>query len=543
VTVFEFSSNQRFREIAPGTFLCGRAFLGNCLLEDSEFARLAGLAVAKAKVSEFFQSLNGFFAFVARKATGVVAAVDRVRSIPIFYKVASDSIIVAAHPSQIPGVDDLTELDPEAAAEFLLTGYVTGSQTLFRTIRQLQAGEILIGTPHASGPIAKVLPYYRYIHRDGLSPTVDEFKYNLGQVFSGTIQRLMQYAGGRPIVLPLSGGLDSRLLAVGLRQAGYPHVLAFTYGALGNTEAAVSRDVARQLKIPWSFAEYSPRTWETFIPSSEWLEYAQLASNYTSVPHCQDWPAIKDLVKQNFIPANSVMVPGHSADFLAGSHIPNAWDRQRRGGYNAQKVLQAVSDYHHVLHFPGDAFKATRFHCDEPISWALGRIAGVLPPFPDAKEFDLSCAVDIFELWDWQERQAKFIVNSVRVYDYFQLDWWLPLWDGQFVDFWQQVPIELRLRKRLYNSFVHNVAESVGLNIKPASEGPLTLARSTLKALVPAGLVGALRRSVQRLPGHATARHPLAWHTLKHPHGCDRLPDRGGINSILAAHTLAILGC
>ena len=57
---------------------------------------------------------------------------------------------------------------------------------------------------------------------------------------------------------------------------------------------------------------------------------------------------------------------------------------------------------------------------------------------------DAASVADSYELWDWQERQAKYIVNSVRVYEQFQLDWWMPLWDIEFVRFWESVPLELR---------------------------------------------------------------------------------------------------
>ena len=56
---------------------------------------------------------------------------------------------------------------------------------------------------------------------------------------------------------------------------------------------------------------------------------------------------------------------------------------------------------------------------------------------------------DAFEAWEWQERQAKFIVNSVRVYDFWGHDWWMPLWDAGFMRFWQGVPLEFLMQHPL----------------------------------------------------------------------------------------------
>ena len=61
---------------------------------------------------------------------------------------------------------------------------------------------------------------------------------------------------------------------------------------------------------------------------------------------------------------------------------------------------------------------------------------------------------DIFKKWDWQERQAKFIVNSVRVYEYWGYNWWLPFWDNDFMYFWQKIPLIYRKNKLLYNDYV-----------------------------------------------------------------------------------------
>ena len=55
-----------------------------------------------------------------------------------------------------------------------------------------------------------------------------------------------------------------------------------------------------------------------------------------------------------------------------------------------------------------------------------------------------------------QERQAKFIVNSVRAYEYFGYEWLIPLWDNALFDFWAKVPITLRYQRRLYFQAVNH---------------------------------------------------------------------------------------
>jgi len=67
-----------------------------------------------------------------------------------------------------------------------------------------------------------------------------------------------------------------------------------------------------------------------------------------------------------------------------------------------------------------------------------------------------SCA-NAVELFDFSERQAKFIVNSVRVYEFFGFEWRIPMWDAELIDFFLQVPISHRLNQFLYKSYARKL--------------------------------------------------------------------------------------
>jgi hypothetical protein len=135
-------------------------------------------------------------------------------------------------------------------------------------------------------------------------------------------------------------------------------------------------------------------------------------------------------------------VPGHSGDFVAGSHIPCAYYHD--GEFTKEHLITDIINYH----YESENRESFRQRVAEALS---------TPEVMSRQQ-----AVDAFELWDWQERQAKYIVNAVRLYEYWGYDWWLPLWDSEFVEFWQHVPLQFRFARRRYMQFVNKFCTHFG---------------------------------------------------------------------------------
>jgi hypothetical protein len=80
------------------------------------------------------------------------------------------------------------------------------------------------------------------------------------------------------------------------------------------------------------------------------------------------------------------------------------------------------------------------------------------------------------EMWNAEQRQSKYIINSVRTYEFVGARW-RTLWDYEFMDFFLRVPLELRYGQKLYLATIRDrifVDELAGLaQIPLTKQGPL----------------------------------------------------------------------
>lgn len=410
----------------------GAIMLRGYLLESP--AQLSGINDVSA-LKTWLEQANGCFALVLQTPAYTVAAVDRIRSIPLFYDLLGN--LADRSESIAPlHLSHLRQQDQTVFAEYLITGFVTGNQTLHPDILQIPAGHMLI---LKQGHTPELKAYYKYFHQEETDAPANSLVENLDALHRQSADRLIKSLNGRPAVIPLSGGWDSRLIAYLLKKAKYPAIYTFSYEAANNPESRISQKVARYLNLPWFFIEHTHRSWYQAYFSPERVAHYKYAMNATSSPHIQDWLAVRELKAKRLIPPDSVFIPGHTGDFLQSGHLSECYRTQKV--FSGDEVArQILARHYHLWRLPRIDWEA----CFE--SRVKQEIS--LPVSLSAQD-----AASLFEYWELQERQAKFIVNSVRVYEDMGYDWRLPLWDARLMEFWAEVPVSLRFQRRLWNLY------------------------------------------------------------------------------------------
>jgi asparagine synthase (glutamine-hydrolysing) len=466
-------------ETSGGTSVRGQAHVDGRFHAAADLARMFDAIPTERQWQRVLLRCNGSFAIVTRRADAVLAAVDRVRSIPLFYCANDGRARVSDVALRALEGSREIESNPLGDIEFQLTGYVTGDETLVGGLHQVQAGESLCW--HFDEPEApSAWQYHTFEHGDYFTTDTTDLVGRLSLVHEAVFRRLAESVSGRQLVIPLSGGYDSRLIGISLRDLGVRDVVCYSYGLPGNWESGISHELARYLGFRWEFVPYSVERWRQWASTPRFADYFQSAGNLASVPHIQDWPAVWELTRERRVAPDSVFVPGHSGDFLAGSHIPphflDAPMVRRRAFFEA-----LLSAHYSLWDWPRDTRPDLREVFTRRVEAVIGHVGDVSAPR----------AADLFEQWDLKERQAKFICNSVRAYESFDHEWRLPLFDHELMDFWARVPAPLRVGRKLYFEFARE-RQQVPVTAPNTDRGALQ--RAMVRGIAAAGLKPLARR-------------------------------------------------
>ncbi|PSQ15923.1 asparagine synthase [Halobacteriales archaeon QS_8_69_26] len=414
-----------------GVAVRGRAFDGRDREADlrSVFEGLGSLR----EVAETADRLGGFFAAVVDVGDAVVLACDHAGSIPLYFT-SEDPLRVGDCVSGFPGLAT-EEFDPVAASEFALTRYVTRGETLLPAVRSVRAGEA-VRVPREDPAGFERRRYARYRPTNRSDGDREDLLDRMGDVLGRVFDRAESLAGGRPVAVPLSGGVDSRLVATMLVERGV-EVVAFSFGVHGHADVEVARDVADALGIRFEAVEYSTDRWHDWYHSADRRAYSSFAFDYDSLPFLAEWPAVRELLADGRLPRDALVLPGHTVA-TPSERVPAAWTD---GTPDREDVVEYVLDRHYSL-----------WEWDDPAfrSDFADRIAADADLGPVASGPEAAAA---YEGWEWTTRMATFTNSDARVYDWFDLEWWLPLWDPEYVAFWASVPLDHRRGKALQTEF------------------------------------------------------------------------------------------
>lgn len=393
---------------------------------------------SKNKVHQIFLDEKNAFGFFAISETENIALCDHTQSYPVYYNTITGDVSCKA--------DDLITgtINKQSVIEFSTAGYTLGSETLYSDIKQVQAGEYIQIDKTVSPPKITKERYYIYSPKPAESKkTESELINELGLVIDRVFERMMKSINGQPICVPLSGGLDSRLILAKLCEYGVKNIHTFSYGLKNNFEAKTAKKVAHMLSVDWFMVAANPRKAEALYHSEMRKKYTNETHGFSRIPSYVEFEALQNIARQNSIPQNSVIINGQSGDYISGGHIPQCL--YEKDDPSEEDMYRYIFDKHFSL------WKNLKTpEIEEKIK---EHIQDLLLPYSE----DLSKKDNFirqYESFEWQERQCKMVVNGQKAYDFFGYDWRLPLWDKELMDFFESLPWEYKYKQKLFKSYL-----------------------------------------------------------------------------------------
>lgn len=413
-----------------GNYIKGFAFLNNKLLTEIEINNVLIDSIKTDNLKQKLVELNGNFSGVIQFQGCTYLFADKLKAYPLLYTKINGEWLITDQSRVI--MDAIPEFKPNETAilTYLTVGYLHGNHTFLNNCNIVSAGTYVVLNEKAI-----VYDYHKHIY-EKVNLTDDEIMKGCVESMENSIKRMLLSIGDRPIWLPLSGGYDSRLLACLFKKLKVENVKCFTYGIPESYEVKISEQVAKTLGFPWYYVEYTKEKFLSIAESPMDDDYIFWAMNLNTTSHYQDFIAFKELKDKGIIEDDAVIVPGHTGEILGRDHVP----------YHLLDENKSVADliYHRYYQWNSPKRKYKKLLLE-----SLGNTLNSINTKNNKAE-----VIDLFTNWNIQNRQANFIVNAVRVYEYFGNDWRVPMWDDELSEFWFSLPWEKNSDVQLYNKYM-----------------------------------------------------------------------------------------
>ena len=392
----------------------------------------APLPTSPEQVGQWAHKQAGQWSGVVVTKSGALLSSDMPRSFPLLYRYVAGTWLISDDPQVLIDAAP-TSWDATGRLQFRHAAYTLGTRTLLQGVYQLPAAssvELIDGDPTPRVHPWKALRYHQRITDE---PT---FRQLFTQALEQAVERVVKLTQGRRLAVPLSGGLDSRLILSLLKLTGASDVVAFTYGTASSREAKISQQVAQSLDVPWYFVELSEakvrQAWQ-----AEGGAFIRNAWAGASLPHYQDWYALRELTSTGVLPAGTVILPGHT--IVGNLHGQELLDPSQTP-MSRKDWVELLAHQHLNLQGQQDLVAALA-PIRKPLLEAVDELLTV--DTLDARQ-------SLIEWFNVRERQAKYINHSMRAYEHFGLDWALPMLDLEVIEVWERGGLAFTDEERIW---------------------------------------------------------------------------------------------
>lgn len=396
--------------------------------------------IKKEEVPSFIAGINGHFALAVQRDKLTFLAVDKIRSTPLFFTKIKDNFFINSDPKNLINLNNFNKLiDENARLEIAMSGFVIGNKTIYKNLHSLKAGEIVMFHENSY----ELTKYHRYFG-EIVNKSFEDYLEELSQVTLNIFRKMLNKIGDRQIIIPLSAGNDSRLVASILKHLGAKNVKCYSYGSSGNFEAKIAKKISKKLGFEWKLIPLTHKSEKIFYASKDYKYYLNFTETYCSVPYIQSLSSIKYLKDIKWISDDAIFINGNTGDFISGGHINlNMINNFKIDNEKLRKenILNQLIEKHFFLWGylkTNNNFDKLKINLWDEIIRGCGKIQ------KNSNDHLL------YEYSEFVNRQSEYVINGQRMYEYYGYDWRLPLWNDEYLFFWQKVPLDFKIKQKLY---------------------------------------------------------------------------------------------
>lgn len=421
-----------------GIFFSGYFQIGNDIkvYKNKEAISLLSKVKDIEALESFLQNIHGLFSFIINTDEFQALAVDIARSMPLY--IDEKGLIVSDNADAIRSYlrIDNENVDPDNFLELLACDYLFGDKTVYSQIKQLDLGEYVV----IDGKTVIKKRYFYHINSI-TNLSLSELKKQLSEVSLSGFIRIKEAIAGRPVVLSMSGGYDSRYVGAMLKKVGVENVLCYTYGKANNFEIVQSRKNAEALGFDWYCTEYTDEEVRKCIDEIG-LKYIDSYTGHDFIAYIQNFMAVRSMHEKGIIKPNSVFITGLCGDMPTGNYIP---DKTPDKVYTDKSVVELTYER---------LFKRFKMPNDFKDKWQRDLLQSV-KEIPIKVE-DYQSWVTVSECVYTGTCHPHWFLNMNKVHEFFGYEWLLPYWDKDLLLMWYSVPAEIKKHQLLYEDWLLN---------------------------------------------------------------------------------------
>ena len=416
-------------------YLKGNVYHKNKLLTVLDLATIISQNFSIESLKDVLGNLAGHFAFVFYNDKKLLMVNDCVSSFPLFYFSENDYLQIR---DRIQFDTKIKSYQSAQIDQFISSGFTLNDDLLFSDFKRLPNGSFLLFENEMLS-IETYLNKHKNIQVQTHNVSQLEKKY--GETLDDVFGRIYKQNKKNQILIPLSGGLDSRLILSKMIEAGHQNIKCFTYGQENSFEHEIAEKICKKLDVDWQFISFNKQVFEKYF-TEEYQAYSNYAFNGSSLPYEQDFLALLEYKNRVGWEETSAVLSGFGADVLAGSWLPSdiAWKT-----INLSKSGLIAYILQNKKFFLSESLTLNKKDLEQKIAAYF-------------KEIKINNKQDFLHKlnhWGFDHRVSKYQVGGMRAFEKLGLRWTLPFCDKKYFDFWMNdISLEQKRDKIFYKNYI-----------------------------------------------------------------------------------------